>query len=114
MANAFSGVERRSFQVGGLTEPRRRENSSTSSRDGFREGRRVGLDGPHGLGIIDLLFAVGTFVEFEVIDGVTLASVLSRPLPPHPLDLHAPAGWTCHNFIHDVAVYKALLEDIRK
>jgi hypothetical protein len=79
----------------------RSEWQRSSSRGGFCEGWRVGLDDSHGLGIIDLLFALGTFVQFEVFDGVVLAPVLSRPLPPHPFDFHATAGRTFCDFIHD-------------
>ena len=61
-----------------------------SSCSGFCEGRGTGLNGPHGDGIIDLLFAVETFVQFEVIDGVDLALVLSRPPPPHLLIFRLP------------------------
>jgi hypothetical protein len=74
---------------------------TTSSCNGFCKGGRVGLDGSHGFGIENAFVAVGTEVKFEVFDGVALALVVARPVPPDPFDLQAAAGWAFCDFLHD-------------
>ena len=58
----------------------------------------MGLDLLHGVVVVNVLAAVGAFVEFEIGDRVGLAFITAAPISSNPLDPLAAAGGASSDF----------------
>jgi hypothetical protein len=71
--------------------------------DGFGESRRIGLYDSHGFRVIDTLMALRALIEFQLVDGIILPFVFSRPFTTNFVDFITATGWTLNDFDHFLA-----------